>query len=298
MTEQETVDQTASEKQTPKCELCEKTRNGAHRINRKVMIPFFIFSLVFASSSIFAARGIGWNFLFSLLGLWLLIVTGEPLFWLHREYWFIDKDEPHAHRLLPRGINNEPLVDTYCEVYIGGCWDSHIFIRGHELIGYFDWHYFQRSDNNLNDSGLQANDHFKNRLRFKFAELAQLFQLLDRPQGEMYNRLTGLLLAEHTRGTHYKQQYNQSENERSLYLVQSQALQQVILIIVDRVNAYRRTLGNSKYGRFVDLFLRKAWLNIFGQPLDTGKLNPHYPALQQLTRDSLAEIGIRDSENI
>ncbi|MFA6253336.1 MAG: hypothetical protein WCV69_03905 [Patescibacteria group bacterium] len=282
----------------PECELCQKARSGAHRVGHKIAIPTFIVLFTIISALISSTPNIYYKIVLILLGLWLLIAIGEPIFLRHREYWFMDKGEPHAHRLLPRGINNEPLVDTYCEVSIGGHWGSRIFIRGHELVGYFDWSYFQVLDHDLSASGLQASDDSNNRLRFKFAELPQLFELLDRPQGEVYNRLTGLLLAEHANRVRYQQERNQHEDERQTHQVRSEALQQVILILADRVSFYRRTLGNSKYGRFTDSFLRRAWLNIFGQPLDTEKQNRAlYPALHQLGRDSLIEIGIREEED-
>lgn len=281
----------------PKCVLCEQARSGAHRIGHKIMISVFIVSFMLTSALISSTPNIYYRIVLILLGLCLFITAGEPIFLRHREYWFMDKGEPHAHRFLPRGINNKPLVDTYCEVSIGGHWSSRIFIRGHELVGYFDWSYFQVLDHDLSASGLQASDDSNNRLRFKFAELPQLFELLDRPQGEVYNRLTDLLLAEHANRVRYQQERNQHEDECQTHQVRSDALQQVILILVDRVNFYRRTLGNSKYGRFVDSFLRRAWLNIFGQPLDTDKQNRAlYPAIHQLARDSLAEVGIKEED--
>lgn len=86
------------------------------------------------------------------------------------------------------------------------------------------------------------------------------------------------------------------QQEREVFRTESHLLQQAILIVLDAIYTYRRSFGNSKYGKFIDSFLRRVMLKVFGKPVSIGpilseKIND--PELKDLARRSLAELGIR-----
>ena len=310
MTDQEAVETRDSQNPGGQCNLCEKSRTGDHRISRAATVMFmsmgiFFFFLLIPFTLIvkvdqFNDRSVFLSIMFCLVVFFFWVC--RYVFFRRYEYWFIHENEPHAHLRPPTDHFGKINIYPYIKVAIGGRPRVSQVFYDHPLPKHaFSLHYYpDHAGHNLWQSGLEIRDSDHSRLRFDFDKLADLLAFLK--ECGKAKTLTQAMLAyrsDYFAEVRVRQGYETVCQGQKTTIQNDPALRQVILILVDTIASYRRTLGNSRHGRFVDGFLRRAWLHIFDKVLDTQLIGSDHQDIQELLRlkrEALAEVGIKEGD--